>query len=422
MRGAISRKWLVLAVSASVLFLFSAAAPALETDAVLRQVTTGNVHKWHPDWSPDGQWIVYQYDKPGGTDLYKIMVDGTGETQLTGGYYCDSKPKWSPDGTQIVFQRFDAPEGEGGGDLASIWIMNSDGTNQMKIVDYLPGDIGGAQWPIWSSDGQWISFKYGESRQKGLWVVRPDGSDLRQIVDVSFAEDPEKVVSWGLKRARTKIAFSINNEALSYQKKLAVVDVRRGGIKWLTDPNEDGSCQWYPHWSPDGRKIVYNDDAANRADIWVMDSGGGNRIRLTNADITGGCYSHPTWSPNGFYILHWSSEDTGNTSRKDINVITRDGSRTLTLMEDDDLYPNGTEYDLMFSPLGDRVLFTGRDASGYWQIYVVDLNVGDDDGDRLLNWEEDVWGTERDNRDTDGDRRDDYLEVRKGRNPLDPRG
>lgn len=69
----------------------------------------------HPDWSPDGKWIVFRSPEPGGfagTDLYRVHPNGTGLQPLT-------KTKadvevfaasYSPDGKSIVF----AQTGKGG--------------------------------------------------------------------------------------------------------------------------------------------------------------------------------------------------------------------------------------------------------------------------------------------------------------------
>jgi Tol biopolymer transport system component len=40
-----------------------------------------------------------------------------------------------------------------------------------------------ASSPEWSPDGEWIAFTDGEN-EADLWVVRPDGTGLRQLTTV----------------------------------------------------------------------------------------------------------------------------------------------------------------------------------------------------------------------------------------------
>jgi len=102
----------------------------------------------HPDWSPDGKWILFRSPEPGGfagTDLYRVRSDGTGLRQLTN-YAQDVavlSASYSPDGKSIVFGR----TGKGG--LPDVWVMRADGKNARPITRTAKWDSG----PDWGPAG-----------------------------------------------------------------------------------------------------------------------------------------------------------------------------------------------------------------------------------------------------------------------------
>lgn len=66
-------------------------------------------HGHRPQWSPDGEYIVYMVTEDDGhnytaSDIYAVRNDGTGETRITDDpARLFMNPSWSPDGEHIVF-------------------------------------------------------------------------------------------------------------------------------------------------------------------------------------------------------------------------------------------------------------------------------------------------------------------------------
>lgn len=99
-----------------------------------------------PDGSPTADRVVYASAVSGNWEIYSVNIDGSEVRQLTNHPGLDGLPAWSPDGAWIVFQS-DRPGFAAGASVEA-------------------GPTQGGQ----STEAAW-----------GLWIMRPDGSDLRQI-------------------------------------------------------------------------------------------------------------------------------------------------------------------------------------------------------------------------------------------------
>jgi Tol biopolymer transport system component len=201
-----------------------------------RRLTPASARSEAPDWSPDGDRIVFQqwnvpYDYSGQIDIYAMNVDGSDIRQLTDGPGANEDPAWSPDGERIVFSRYVDGEYE-------IWVMNAEGSEQRRLT---PRGVS-AHSPAWSPDGEKIA------------VTRQSGDDCDAIVVMNEDGTEERT---------------------------------------LLPPGEGGGG---PAWSPDGSQIAFIHCYENlgedenlgegEADIWVMDADGGNAHTLQAGPYT----------------------------------------------------------------------------------------------------------------------------------------
>jgi hypothetical protein len=75
---------------------------------------------------------------------------------------------------------------------------------------------------------------------------------------------------------------------------------------------------------------------------------------------------------------------------------------------------------LKFNPAGTRLLYTGSAGCYPIELFTLNLDTADSDGDLLKNWEEVIYGTNLLVADTDGGGESDGAEAAGGRDPLNP--
>lgn len=101
------------------------------------RLTTSGAYNVSPRWSPKGDRILYCRQQ-GSFQIYSITPDGSGDTQLTS-EGSNEHPTWSPDGRFITFSST-----RGGG--TAIYVMRADGTGQTKVSRSAGSDT----HPTWS--------------------------------------------------------------------------------------------------------------------------------------------------------------------------------------------------------------------------------------------------------------------------------
>jgi Tol biopolymer transport system component len=234
-------------------------------------------HVIGPVPSPDGSRIAYVATEVEGegSDIFVVNRDGTGQVKLTSTLGTDDNPSWSPDGTKIAYRSYrDGRQGD-------IWVMDADGSNAVNITpDPLP-DTTDERRPEWSPDGTRLAFSSNRAGTFDIWVMRADGSDPRQV---------------------------------------------SSGAEYDTEPS----------WSPDGGRIAFRRSDDNTSDIMVVFTLGGPPLRLSFP----GHELMPSWSPRGDVIAfaYFSAITTG----PQIYTVQPDGG-ALTLRTTEPAWKGGIE-------------------------------------------------------------------------------
>jgi TolB protein len=187
-------------------------------------------------WSPSGDQIIYgSYNR-----LYFIKSDGTLEGILAlapaNRHFRDMD--YSPDGNLIVSLTVGVNAND-----SEIYLMNSNGTNPVVLVNNLDGII---ECPSFSIDGQKVMY-------------------TRDISGYSS----------GTSRQLDAHIFTI--------------DVNSHAIEDISIDKPDGTNDTNPRFSPDGASVIF-ESASNvvgsQKSIWTMDIDGGNRrLLFSNAQM-----------------------------------------------------------------------------------------------------------------------------------------
>jgi Tol biopolymer transport system component len=223
---------------------------------------------YEPRWSPDGKRLLFTRSG-GDTDAAIVSVgkEGTSMKELTSGSI-DQMPAWSPDGSSIVFVR--------DRQLSQLWTMNMDGSGESRLTR-APGkeDYG----PEWSPDGTAILFtrhmSYGRRcfGHSEIFVVKLTSGTEVNLTDTCRRSEFDG--HWS--PDGTSIVFSSET---SDGSEIFVMKADGTDVRQLTDgPGRND----FPRWSPDGTKIAFISGRDGNRELYLMDSDGSSETRLTRS-------------------------------------------------------------------------------------------------------------------------------------------
>jgi len=129
-----------------------------------------------PDYSPDGQKIVFASNRSGGFGIWVCDHDGTNPMLLIDrGPYLTGTPRWSPDGRWIAFDSRSDDPGRAGN--PEIYVISADGGQPRRLTVEPSEDVA----PSWSRDGKWIYFSSTRSGGMQIWKIPAAGGPAVQV-------------------------------------------------------------------------------------------------------------------------------------------------------------------------------------------------------------------------------------------------
>jgi TolB protein len=187
------------------------------------QLTDNTTDEATPDWSPDGDWIAFASDAEseheGSYDVYKMRVDGSEITRLTGSDAQEWTPTWSANSSRIAFYRDD-----------KIIVMEGDGSGAARI------DLNRqAQNPDWAPSGSRIVFQADHFHSGGseIHLTRANGAGGKRLT----RRDGEDQAP----------AFSPNGARIAYSRDWNLAIMHRDGTRAKTIHRGRGDV-YAPSW------------------------------------------------------------------------------------------------------------------------------------------------------------------------------
>ena len=214
----------------------------------------------NPDWSPDGQWVMYSTSYKAShetSEIYLAKSDGTNSAKITKG----DKPVWSPTGNQIAYTFHE-----------EIYLLDVDCLIDGKSCDPEPSIMTAGQNPDWSPDGRRVVFELKEA----IYVMNSDGTEMDEVSiaqnggcrEPDWSPTSEKILFWCW--GDNEGLYIVNSDGTDVTK---IENGDMGGVS--------------PQWSPSGEKIAFirylsisSVEGAHTA-VYVMNVDGTDLARLT---------------------------------------------------------------------------------------------------------------------------------------------
>ncbi|UCE25344.1 MAG: Tol-Pal system beta propeller repeat protein TolB [Candidatus Zixiibacteriota bacterium] len=236
-----------------------------------KQLTfTGSINI-SPFFAPDRSEIYFTSYMRGDPQLYKVNTRNLEIVQVAKYEGIVAAPAISPDGNKIACVL--SKDGN-----SEIYVLDLSGRIIKRLTRHRAIDTA----PTWSPDGRMIAFSSDRTGSPQIYLMDSDGLNVRRLTYQGGYNDSP---IWSSRADR--ITFVSRTKYGRFD--LASIDTAGYDYRILTEVGQNEN----PHFSPDGKHIIFSSTRLGPKDIFTMDITGRNQRRLTRS---GNC-SNPNWGP-----------------------------------------------------------------------------------------------------------------------------
>jgi serine/threonine protein kinase len=286
---------------------------------------------WGPylSWTPDSKWIVCPAPNSGEHvwALHLFSTETGEQIELTNppsGEAGDVAPAVSPDGRNLIFSRA-SPDFFN----LSLWMLPlgagyKPSGREEKIESPGMTNFGTA----WLPNGREFIFT-SWTGSMGLWRLAVSKGAVPRRLELGVAGGQPTISRLG-----NRLAF----EVFQYDLNIWRVDLKGPGKEPGQPTRFISSTQieYYPAYSPDGRRIAFMSDRSGTQEIWICDSDGSKAAQLTS--FGGAAIYGPSWSPDSQRVALTVAQ---KGMKEDIYVVGVNGGvpRRMTTDPAEDKWP-----------------------------------------------------------------------------------
>ena len=195
-----------------------------------------------PNWSPDGKYLLLNsqgklWRLPVGATVSAAHLD---EIDLHGLEHCNNDKSVSPDGKSIAFSSSGKAKG------SQVYTVAAAGGEPKLIVPEIP-----SYFHAFSPDGAWLSFVSQRNGHFNLFRVPMDGGEQSRLTSKPSYDDGPDYSPDG------KWIYFNSDRSGSWDIWRMPASGAGPGDALAQQVTNDEQEDWFPHCSPDGKKLLF---------------------------------------------------------------------------------------------------------------------------------------------------------------------